>query len=75
MDITSAPVCWFEKGFALGAAGGKPTQRKGQPRLKAMRTHWKRGIEMGAFCRQAFTHSYRVELSKPSALLKLFGGV
>jgi len=74
--VLSAAALWYGKGFALGAAGGKPTQRKGQPRLKVMRPHWKRGIEMGAFACHAMTCSYELEVVRPpSKRREIFGGV
>lgn len=49
----SAARKWYAAGFAVGAAGGKPTQRKGKPRIREMRPHWRRGILDGAwFSRQ-----------------------
>lgn len=72
--VLSAAALWYGKGFAVGAGGGKPTQRKGQPRLKVMRAHWKRGIEMGAFCNQCMTHSYELEVVRPPSKRRELGG-
>lgn len=54
----SAPTRWYSEGFALGAAGAKPTQRTGRPRLKAMLPHWKAGVRDGAFARSMFVGAY-----------------
>jgi hypothetical protein len=56
----AAAVKWYASGFALGAAGGRPTQRKGRPRLRAMVPHWRSGVRDGAFARSFFVGAYRV---------------
>jgi len=57
----SAPVRWYEAGFAHGAAGGRETQRKGRPRRSAMVDHWKRGVRDGAFALRAFSHAFAAD--------------
>lgn len=61
--VESAAVRWYAEGFELGAAGARETQRKGRPRLKAMRPHWTRGIKDGAFVRTTFVQAYARQLA------------
>ncbi len=54
----TAAVRWYAAGFALGANGARPTQRRGRPRLRAMVAHWQAGIRSGAFARLMFVGAY-----------------
>jgi|SoiMetStandDraft_2_1073263.scaffolds.fasta_scaffold110929_2 hypothetical protein len=54
----TAAVKWYAVGFALGANGARPTQRKGKPRLSAMVPHWRAGIAAGSFARTCFVGAY-----------------
>jgi hypothetical protein len=60
----TAAVRWYEAGFAVGAAGGKPTQRRGRPRLRAMVEHWREGVKDGGFARAAFVGAYASQVNR-----------
>jgi hypothetical protein len=78
--VQKAALKWYAQGFALGAAGGKVSQRKARPRLRAMWPHWKKGVEDGAFVAKFYTRAYEFHLKGPDTeqddrIHKMFGPI
>lgn len=78
--VQKAAIKWYVKGFAIGAAGGRESQRTGRPRLRAFWPHWKKGVKDGAFVASFYKHAYELHLRGPDPELeerirRLFGPV
>lgn len=70
-----AAVTWYELGFRLGVETGNGNAKgtaANRPRLKAMRVHWRQGINDGAIALKIFTGSYAARLRPDSPLENLF---